>query len=395
MRIAYVAPYQGPSLIRARPIVRNLGLAANLKIELISEQLQRNGHNIEVLSQGEVVERRLTWYRSFADPSPFEKEIPVYYGSAFPIKFANSVWPSVDLLRIFRRRHKAAPYDLVIIYNLQLPQILCATFAIRRLGLPVILEHEDDAWVGIDGQRKESLKAKTHVGLAGSILRSVSGCIAVSPRLLARVQRPIPKLLLRGVVSDDVLSAARTAVKNNWVVFSGTHFRTKGLEQLIKAWQMAGLKGWELHIAGHGELTAALEEMARNDRTVLFHGLLNRHDNASLLATAKIAMNPHDVSGTPGNIFAFKIIEYLAAGAHVITTPMGALEAELEAGITYIAENSPETIAEALKRVIAQRGYERTATEAAQSIYGVAGVRTSLDALLKQVMNHRCTKRSQ
>jgi glycosyltransferase involved in cell wall biosynthesis len=98
-----------------------------------------------------------------------------------------------------------------------------------------------------------------------------------------------------------------------------------------------------------------------------------------------IGINPHDVSETPGNVFAFKIIEYLAAGTHVITTPMGPLEKELEAGITYLPDNSPETIAAGIRRVITEGEYERRASEAAQSLYGPAAVATSLNSLLDQV----------
>ena len=39
MRIAYVAPYQSPTLLERRSILSNLGLAANVKIELIAELL--------------------------------------------------------------------------------------------------------------------------------------------------------------------------------------------------------------------------------------------------------------------------------------------------------------------------------------------------------------------
>jgi hypothetical protein len=42
---------------------------------------------------------------------------------------------------LFKARHSAAPFDLVIIYNLKGPQVVCANYAIRRLGLPVVLEY--------------------------------------------------------------------------------------------------------------------------------------------------------------------------------------------------------------------------------------------------------------
>ena len=55
MRIAYVAPYQGPTLLKRRPIFRNLSLGARAKVELIADLLQKHSHTLEILSQGEVV----------------------------------------------------------------------------------------------------------------------------------------------------------------------------------------------------------------------------------------------------------------------------------------------------------------------------------------------------
>jgi hypothetical protein len=155
---------------------------------------------------------------------------------------------------------------------------------------------------------------------------------------------------------------------------------------LLDAWKSAHLPGWELHIAGRGDLTSRLQEIAGQDITIVFHGLLDRVENARLLGTARIGINPHDVSETPGNVFAFKIIEYLAAGLHCVTTPMGPLEPDLEVGTTYLSNNRPETIAATLTHVIANCVYERVASEAAQRAYGPKAVADALNALLDRTM---------
>jgi glycosyltransferase involved in cell wall biosynthesis len=213
--------------------------------------------------------------------------------------------------------------------------------------------------------------------------------MAVSPRLLAQAPSSIPKLLLRGVVGDEITNATKQAngSRKNWIVFSGTHYRNYGLEQLIQAWRMVELPGWELHIAGHGEITTALQRVAQGSNSIVFHGLLNRQENARLLCSAKIGINPHDLSENPGHIFAFKIIEYLAAGTHVISTPMGTVEPEIESGMTYMPDNKTETIAAAVKQVIQDRCYERTAAQAALQTYGPAAVSKSLNSVLSQVVN--------
>lgn len=388
MRIAYVTPYQGPALLQRRPVLSSLGLAANLKIELVAELLRKMQHDVEVLSPGEVADANRTkrYYAGFREPAPFSPEIPVYYASAMPVRRVNALWSTLTTLQLLRRRHRWKPFDLAIVYNLQLPQTMATLYTQRFLRLPVVLEYEDDALVDIAGHSEEGRRGSWQLPFVRRALGSVSACVGVSPHLLARIDRPVPKMLLRGVVSDEVREMGRAeTARQNWVVFSGTHSVAKGLGPLVEAWKTLRPEGWELHIAGHGEKTDALKKRAEGDRTIVFHGLLNRRENAELLGMSKIGINPHDVSATPGNVFAFKIIEYLAAGTHVITTPMGPLESDLEAGITYMADNTPETIAQTLSRVIDARKFTRHATDAAQRRYGRSIVARSLDALISEV----------
>jgi glycosyltransferase involved in cell wall biosynthesis len=384
MRIAYIAPYQGGAVVQQRPIVRNVTLAPRVKIGLIAELLQRNSHSVEILSQGEVIEHQFRFYPGFRDPDNLGGTIPVYYSSAFPVRFLNGTVSSMSMLRLFKARHRVAPFDLVLICNLKPPQVVCANYAIRELGLPVVLDYEDDAFSGVWGNSGTPLTSKFYTAAAKRVLSRVSGCMAISPYLLSQTPAVVPKLLLRGIVGEAFINSNKT-VKRDWVVFSGTHERTQGLEQLVQAWQMLQLPNWELHIAGDGSLTAELKKMTQNISSIIFHGLLDRAQNARLLCAAKIGMNPQDAPRVSGGVFAFKIIEYLAAGLHVITTPRGPLEPDLEAGISYIADNSPEAIADGLKKVVDGRLHERTAAHAALQSYGPAAVSESLNKLVNDV----------
>jgi glycosyltransferase involved in cell wall biosynthesis len=387
MRIAYIAPYQGPGLLARRPILKNLALAGNVKIELISELLLSRKHEIEIFSSGEVVERSLKFYPAFSEDKPFHANVPVRYASALPIRFVNGVWSNLRVLGLFKKRHRASPFDVVMIYNLGRPQVICGSHAVRCLGLPVVIEYEDDAFVNLQGAAESGLNPRIYLSAARKLLEGASGGIGVSPHLLSLMPASIPKMLLRGVVDREIVKASRQPLdgRKNWVVYSGTHYRSKGLEQLVTAWSSMNLSGWELHIAGRGELTARLEAMAKPNGTIVFHGLLNRTENARFLSEAKIGMNPHDVSQTQGNVFAFKIIEYLAAGLHCITTPMGNLEPEIESGVTYMPDNSPSTIAATLQQVVEQRSFTRLAIGAALGSYGPEAVAASLDNLMQQV----------
>ena len=80
MRIAYVAPYHGPTLLERRPIVRNRSMASATKIGLIAGLLRSSAHDVEIISQGAVIESAFTFYPSFVEPQPFHPEIPIFYG---------------------------------------------------------------------------------------------------------------------------------------------------------------------------------------------------------------------------------------------------------------------------------------------------------------------------
>jgi len=396
MRVAYIAHYQGPTLVRNRPCLHNLSLAIRVKVELIAELLRKSSHEVEIISPGEVDRYECRFYPYLEETELFHPSIPIYYSSALPIRFINGFWSGYRSAQLFKARHKVSPFDLVIIHNMKPGHIACAKYARNRLGLPVVLEYEDDLFADVRGERANGLLASYHLGVYARMLRKVSGCMAVSPYLLSQLPCSIPKLLLRGVVGEAIINSNHQpmALRKNWVVFSGTHEGTQGLEQLVKAWGMLGLPSWELHIAGRGPITPALEKLAGNDPSILFHGFLSREENARLLCMARIGMNPQDVTQIPGTSFAFKIIEYLAAGLHVITTPRGALEPELEVGISYINDNSPDTIAKALKRVIDARSYERSAQDAAIAAYGPDAISRGLNRLVEEAKAFAASCRS-
>lgn len=395
MRIAYITTYQGPSLVKKRPTVRNRSLSSSVKIELVASCLHERSHEVEVVSQGEIIENKFKFYPSFAETERFHADIPVYYASALPVRRLNGAWSSLRTLQLFKSRHRAAPFDLVVIFNLKEPQVVCANYAIRRLNLPVVLEYEDDRFVDVIGEEVGGIVSRLYGHSCRRLLNVVSGCVAVSPHLLSQIPESTPTMLLRGIAGSDIIEASKRAkeTKHNWILFSGTHIENNGVTQLIEAWRSAPIAGWELHITGEGQLTDSLRQMAKDVSGVTFHGLVTRPELVKLMCSAKICINPYTRSRTPGNVFAFKVIEYLAAGAHCVTTPMGSLEREFEEGITYMADNAPGTIAATLKKVIEGRHYERSVASVVQDVYGPVGVSSRLDQFVKQVADRNLGRR--
>lgn len=386
MRIAYVAPYQGPALVKTRPSLHNLSLAGRVKVQLIAELLHDLGHEVEVISQGPVDRRQLRFYPGFLDPQPFHPDIPVTYLSALPIRYLTALWESWRVRRLLRARHSARPFDLAIIYNLKAAQLECARLAATELRIPVVLEYEDDSFSDVRGRQDHGALSGWRGRRLRNALASLSGAMAPSPVLLDQCPASVPKLLIRAVVNREILRLRDAQwPKQKWVAFSGTLENAQGLMQTVAAWRQIQPDGWQLHIAGQGPLEADLRNEAAGDPSIVFHGLLDRAANARLLCSATIGLNPQDVTAVPGNTFAFKIVEYLAAGAHVVTTPRGPVEPELEAGITYIPDNSPTTLVACLRQLLtggAPAPALARAEMAARQIYGPAQLSAALRSLL-------------
>src|SRR2546425_1474195 len=140
MRIAYVTPYQGPTLIKRRPIVSNRSMSNRIKIELIAQLLHANGHDVEVFSYGEVDHSGFRFYPAFVEPEPFHRRIPVHYISSLAIRRVYGMWASLCMLELLNGRHRASPFDVIIIFNFKPPQVACARYAVRR-RIPLILEY--------------------------------------------------------------------------------------------------------------------------------------------------------------------------------------------------------------------------------------------------------------
>jgi glycosyltransferase involved in cell wall biosynthesis len=278
MRIAYIANYQGPTLVARRPVVRNLSMSNRVKMELIATLLAQQSHDVVVISPGEPGEPRLRLYPAFSEPHRFNPEIPVEYASALPVRTLTAAWSCLSTLRILRKAHREKPFDVVVIFNMKWPQLAAAAYALRQARVPVVLEYEDDAFTSVHEERSSPLNG-AHRTACRRAMATVSGCIGVSPYLLSQIPATIPSLLLRGVVGDDVIEAERSSrgAKKNRVVFSGTHIESNGVGNLIEAWKELAMPGWELHITGHGHLTPVLQSSAASVPTIVFHGLVSKN----------------------------------------------------------------------------------------------------------------------
>ena len=91
---------------------------------------------------------------------------------------------------------------------MQRAQIGCAPYAVQRLGVPVILQYEDDAFVDVHGRPATGPLERYRMAGCRRLLGLISGGTGVSPDPLSQLPDHVPKLLLRGVVSGEIARLA-------------------------------------------------------------------------------------------------------------------------------------------------------------------------------------------
>jgi hypothetical protein len=129
MRIAYIAGYQSPGFLTQRRVVANRTLAGSTKIALVAKILATGGHEVVLLSHG------VTGRRGFRIHKPMEESLPqcpsvrVNYATGTDIPALNIAVARRSLLRLLWHEHTKRPFDIVVVYNLSIPEASCCLHA--------------------------------------------------------------------------------------------------------------------------------------------------------------------------------------------------------------------------------------------------------------------------
>ena len=140
----------------------------------------------------------------------------------------------------------------------------------------------------------------------------------------------------------------------------------KGLPRLLEAFARLGRRDLDLVLLGEGPLRARLwrraEELGIAAR-VLMPGFADRAEVRAWLQRAACLVHPADYEGFP-----LVLLEAMACGTPVVTTPIGALAELPPRPPLLVAEPDPDAIAEAVARVFATPGLTAVRVAAARAL---------------------------
>lgn len=152
------------------------------------------------------------------------------------------------------------------------------------------------------------------------------------------------------------------------ILFLGKIGANKGVPELLQALAMLPQNGaWRATLAGDGEVDDARSTAARLDlRNVTVRGWADPPEVDALLRGADVLVLPSHHECLP-----LSVIEGMAYGLAVVTTPVGAVPEIIVPGETGLLcpPGDPTALAEALHRVISDPGLRRRLGRSAQSFH--------------------------
>ncbi len=229
-----------------------------------------------------------------------------------------------------------------------------------RVGVPVVVTVHTPMLTDARSIREGALRplaARLHARLFSrryedawlrrcDLLLAVSGSVARELAACYRLEGRVPIVVPNGV-DPARFRFAPLSHRPPVILYAGRLGPRKGLRRLLEAFARLPRKRYRLVLLGDGPLAAELRRRARRlgiaaETAFLGHGDAGRV--AAWLRRARCFVLPSDYEGFP-----LVLLEAMASGAPVVTTPIGALDELGEDPPLRVAAPDPDALAQAIR----------------------------------------------
>lgn len=239
------------------------------------------------------------------------------------IAFLRGVSRYISSLRCLRRELAGSSPCTIIVYSAHIP-FLRAAIKLRRerpyvrlvLVLPDFIEH-----MAATSRRQKfnnQRNARKFYGMLSQIDYYILLTAAMADHLKLNTDRFSIVEGIDASLGEGDLSGSPDG-KGPIFIYTGTLAKRYGILDLLDAFSKINIPSSQLWICGDGDARAAVEESARADRRITYHGRVTRPAAIALQARAHVAVNPRRPEGEFTKFsFPSKTIEYLASGRPVV-----------------------------------------------------------------------------
>jgi glycosyltransferase involved in cell wall biosynthesis len=339
------------------------------KIQLTIHALIELGHQVTILNSSGTHLQKTLMRHHWTTTSVYQHQIEVFN----PPLFHRNRRIGKTIQAIFAAYYgeliaSEKEIDLVWIYNSYVFESRLALTLFKRRQQKYILQIEDSPLARrrsllnlkpkLDALKYQDLcsKAEAILVVNSNILKSITTTKKSNNKYL------FPPIIDLGIVEK---SKFRNPPFSNFTIkvgYFGALCEEKGVRQILRIIRRMPLN-YEFHIAGSGDLGNEISTIAKTTKNIIYHGFIDRELLLEMMLKMDILINPHsDISKMDDGVFPFKVLEYIACGSYVITTPLPLItgvnlsslatyhysDDELEAELLKAPEQYSSTISETI-----------------------------------------------
>lgn len=308
-------------------------LGAGQKIRLVVEALLELGYDVHLVDSSHQVCGRF--------PAQRRAQLALKGGTVLlwrprryrwrPLgKLMNYLW-----LHAFDRQLAALEPTVVWVYNSYAYEARLALAVAARSRARLVFELED---LPESRPRGFSPKPWLDARYFQPLLRGASAVTFVNDALLQRFRGSVRRsLLLPSILDEDMRSLSTRRRFETQVItvgyFGGLEVE-KGADRILAAVEHLPSQT-RLVITGSGTLASQFAEVAsRYPEALSFHGTVSRSRLVELMASCDVILNPHTaIDAMENGVFPFKVIEGVASGALLVSTPLPPVTVDLNSAI--------------------------------------------------------------
>ncbi|TYB99235.1 glycosyltransferase family 4 protein [Micromonospora sp. WP24] len=251
---------------------------------------------------------------------------------------------------------RSAAGEVLLVHGVHTPFLWAGALVARRRGATVVPVLTDPPGVALptDGRFVRLLR-RLDVALVRAALRRCAGVIALTRPLAEDFAPGCPYLVMEGIFHPPAGVRPRVeAVPGvREVVYAGGLSRAYGVDRLVEAFRALPDPGLRLVLFGRGELTPWLLKQAAADPRIAPPELLDRNVLSGRLARAAVLVNPRPVNQDFVRYsFPSKTIEYLSAGAPVVSTRLPGIPADYLPHLVLAEADTVDGLREALAHAL-------------------------------------------
>lgn len=197
-----------------------------------------------------------------------------------------------------------------------------------------------------------------------SLYKYIDKFVLLTKQMAERLKIKVPFTVIEGIApendSDLKSETAEKYTNKKYILYTGTLNYKFGIGELLDAFKLIEAKDVCLLICGFGQAEERIKQDMKRDSRIVYLGKVNRIDALALQRNATVLVNPRQNNEEFTKYsFPSKTMEYLSSGVPLVAYKLDGMPGEYDSYINYVPDNSPESLAREISKVLDMSDEER------------------------------------